>query len=157
LRDRPDEIPVLIRQFLDTFALRDGRPRPRLSAETMQRLTGYHWPGNVRELENIVRQLVLLGEDAGVLDNLLASRRPMARTESPVREADVAPSLPPSPAPASEELGLAAIAERARQGAERHAIERALAITRWRRTEAARILKISYRTLLRKMREYDLG
>jgi two-component system, NtrC family, response regulator AtoC len=157
LRDRPDEIPVLIRQFLDTFALRDGRARPRLSAETMRRLTSYHWPGNVRELENIVRQLVLLGEDAGVLDNLLAFRRPTARTESPVREADVAPSPPPSPAPASEELGLAVIAERARQGAERHAIERTLAITRWRRTEAARLLKISYRTLLRKMREYDLG
>ena len=133
--------------------------------------SSYHWPGNVRELENIVRQLVLLGEDAGVLDNLLAFRRPTARTESPGREADVAPSPPPSPAPASEELGLAVIAERARQGAERHAIERALAITRWRRTEAARLLKISYLdapaqdagvrsrlTLgLRKMREYDLG
>ena len=64
LRDRPDEIPVLIRQFLDTYALRDRRPRPRLSAETMERLLRYHWPGNVRELENVIRQIVLLGEDA---------------------------------------------------------------------------------------------
>ena len=159
LRERPDEIPVLIRQFLDTFALRDGRARPRLSAETLQRLAGYHWPGNVRELENIIRQLVLLGEDAGVLDNLLAARPPASRAEAPAAEPPRAGRGSPAPRAASEgeEIGLSAIAERARQGAERHAIERALAISRWRRTEAARLLKISYRTLLRKMREYDLG
>ena len=57
----------------------------------------------------------------------------------------------------AEQLGLAAVAERARQEAERQAIERALLIARWRRTEAARLLKINYRTLLRKMREYGLG
>ncbi len=159
LRERPDEIPVLIRQFLDTFALRDGRARPRLSAETLQRLMGYHWPGNVRELENVIRQLVLLGEDAGVLNNLLAARPALSRPESPTPEAPRPTSKnPASPGPTEgENLGLSAIAERARQGAERHAIERALAISRWRRTEAARLLKISYRTLLRKMREYDLG
>jgi two-component system response regulator AtoC len=158
LRERPDEIPVLIRQFLDTFALRDGRARPRLSAETLERLTAYHWPGNVRELENVVRQLVLLGEDAGVLDNLLAARPLASRSEPPTPEPRaVSTSPPPGTLTAGEDLGLSAIAERARQGAERHAIERALAISRWRRTEAARLLKISYRTLLRKMREYDLG
>ena len=52
---------------------------------------------------------------------------------------------------------MAVVAERARQEAERQAIERALLIARWRRTEAARLLKINYRTLLRKMREYGLG
>ncbi|MGH7331577.1 MAG: sigma-54 interaction domain-containing protein [Candidatus Rokuibacteriota bacterium] len=158
LRERPDEISALIRQFLDTFALRDGRARPRLSAETLQRLTSYHWPGNVRELENIIRQLVLLGENAGILDNLLAARPAVSRPEPPDPEPRAVPRNPaPGPPAESENLGLSAIAERARQGAERHAIERALAISRWRRTEAARLLKISYRTLLRKMREYDLG
>jgi DNA-binding NtrC family response regulator len=63
----------------------------------------------------------------------------------------------PAAASAPEDLGLTAIADRARQEAERRAIERALTMTRWRRTEAARLLKVSYRTLLRKMREYDLG
>jgi DNA-binding NtrC family response regulator len=63
----------------------------------------------------------------------------------------------PRAADGAEELGLAAVAGRARQEAERQAIEQALLISRWRRTEAARRLKISYRTLLRKMREYGLG
>ena len=80
LRDRPDEIPVLIRQFLDTYALRDQRPRPRPSAATMDRLLRYHWPGNVRELENVIRQIVLLGEDARLLDSLL-----MPATPAPIR------------------------------------------------------------------------
>jgi len=158
LRDRPDEIPVLIRQFLDTFALRDGRPRPRPSAETMERLLRHRWPGNVRELENVIRQVVLLGEDAEVLDRLLMAP-PLTRPSGP---RDAAAIAPPPPAPGSapsdaEELGLAAVAERARQGAERQAIERGLIIARWRRTDVARVLKISYRTLLRKMREYGLG
>jgi DNA-binding NtrC family response regulator len=156
LRERPDEIPVLIRQFLDTYALRDGRPRPRPSAETMERLLRHHWPGNVRELENLIRQVVLLGENAEVLDSLLSP--PALRPQTP--GVATAGTAPPAAAPApsdAEELGLAAVAERARQQAERQAIERALIIARWRRMEAARLLKISYRTLLRKMREYGLG
>lgn len=158
LRDRADEIPILIRQFLDTFALRDGRPRLRPSAETMERLLRYHWPGNVRELENAVRQLIILGETADVLANLLPVSLPAPRPEAV--DAATAERAPVAVAPApvdAEELGLTALAERTRQQAERQAIERALIIARWRRTEAARLLKISYRTLLRKMREYGLG
>jgi two-component system, NtrC family, response regulator AtoC len=156
LRDRPDEVPVLIRQFLDVYALRDERARPRPSAKTMERLLRYQWPGNVRELENVIRQIVLLGDDVAVLENLLAAPRHEAMPgDVPLTGA----SGPESPraADGAEELGLAAVAGRARQEAERQAIERALLISRWRRTEAARRLKISYRTLLRKMREYGLG
>jgi DNA-binding NtrC family response regulator len=156
LRERADEIPVLIRQFLDTFALRDRRPRPRPSAEMMERLVRHPWPGNVRELENAIRQVVLLGEDSEVLENVLSTPPPAPWAEPPATTA--APAPPGAAAAADvEELGLAVIAERARQQAERHAIERALVTARWRRTEAARLLKVSYRTLLRKMREYDLG
>ena len=102
--------------------------------------------------------MVLLGEDAEVLDRLLMAP-PLTRPSGPRDDAAIAPAPPaPGSAPSdAEELGLAAVAERARQGAERQAIERALIIARWRRTDVARVLKISYRTLLRKMREYGLG
>jgi two-component system, NtrC family, response regulator AtoC len=156
LRDRPDEVPVLIRQFLDVYAMRDGRARPRPSAKTMERLLRYQWPGNVRELENVIRQIVLLGDDVAVLENLLAAPRHEAMPGDVPLTGASAPESPRA-ADGAEELGLAAVAGRARQEAERQAIERALLISRWRRTEAARRLKISYRTLLRKMREYGLG
>ena len=125
LRDRPDEIPVLIRQFLDPYALRDQRPRPRPSAETMERLLRHRWPGNVRELENVIRQIVLLGEDARLLDGLLMVS-PLAgrgRRATPPRSAAAAPGCR---ALRCGGAGLAVVAERARQGAERQAIERAL-------------------------------
>ena len=160
LRDRPDEIPVLIRHFLDTYALRDERPRPRLSAATMERLQRHRWPGNVRELENAVRRIVLLGEDPGLLDTILMSPRPEARALTAAEGALRGLGTPSPDTPGAsdaEDVGLAAIGERARQDAERQAIEQALQSARWRRTEAARLLKINYRTLLRKIREYGLG
>src|SRR5262245_10534251 len=187
LRDRPDEIPVLIGQFLESCAARDQVPRRELSAETVERLLRHHWPGNVRELENAIRQIVILGEDDCLLDTLLMRSRPEVRppvmplpeatpqrATSP-REAMRVPFMPASsempvpfaeamPAPdllhvlgaEAQDVGLAVIGERARQQAEREAIHRALLSARWRRTDAARLLKINYRTLLRKMREYGL-
>jgi transcriptional regulator with PAS, ATPase and Fis domain len=160
LRERHDEIPDLIEEFLDGSARRDQRPRPTLSAETADRLLRHHWPGNVRELENAIRQIVLLGEDARLLDNLLIAAPPIARAAGalvPARPVAVAPPVAVTPSPDGERAGLAVVAERARQDAERQAIERALVSARWRRTEAARALKINYRTLLRKMRTYGLG
>jgi two-component system response regulator AtoC len=168
LRDRPDEIPHLIEEFLETYARRDRRPRLSLSPSTMERLLGHHWPGNVRELENAVRQIVLLGEDPDRLDSLLRAAPSLGRPAGgatappPAAPGSAAPATvgPPGAgpsAPGADPAGLAAVAERARQDAERQAIAGALATARWRRTEAARALKINYRTLLRKMRAYGLG
>jgi DNA-binding NtrC family response regulator/tetratricopeptide (TPR) repeat protein len=60
LRERRDDVPLLIDHFLDLEARRSGR-RPRLEAEAAKRLTEYDWPGNVRELENEIRRLAILG------------------------------------------------------------------------------------------------
>lgn len=160
LRERRAEIPILVRYFLAQWAERDGRPRPVLSAATMRRLAAAPWPGNVRELENAVRRIVLLGEEAGL--EALASA-PGAGTVTPggrVRGEDAA--SPPRPSAgdhstASEEPSLAEVADRARRAAERQAIEATLQKVRWRRREAARVLKVSYRTLIRKMQDYELG
>jgi len=60
LRERPDDIPLLVRLFLDKFSTRIGKRVDGVSRETMQRLTAYFWPGNVRELENILERAVIL-------------------------------------------------------------------------------------------------
>ena len=60
LRDRPDDIPLLVRQFVKDYSAQHDRPFHGISAEAMQILMGYSWPGNVRELRNLVESMVVL-------------------------------------------------------------------------------------------------
>ena len=60
LRDRPDDIPLLVRQFVKDYSAQHDRPFHGISAEAMQILVSYSWPGNVRELRNLVESMVVL-------------------------------------------------------------------------------------------------
>ena len=65
LRERPEDIPVLIRHFVDHFWRRHqlpGEEPPRLAGETLEALIHYQWPGNVRELQNVIENLVVLSD-----------------------------------------------------------------------------------------------
>jgi len=82
LRERKEDIPLLVQHFLEKFSLRDTRPAPRLSAEAVEMLEAYDWPGNVRELENLVERLVLLcGESVCGADCLKAHLRNLGLAE----------------------------------------------------------------------------
>src|SRR5262249_17998716 len=61
LRGRRDDIPLLVRHFLEAAGRERGRPAPALSREAEERLVAHSWPGNVRELENTIERLVVLG------------------------------------------------------------------------------------------------
>jgi transcriptional regulator with GAF, ATPase, and Fis domain len=159
LRGRRDEIPRLTERFLEHYGREYGRPGRPLSAATLERFMNYPWPGNVRELENIVTRIVVLGADDWVDAELTQRERNLA----PARYGGPAPAEAAGCPPAgpdratAEAAGLKAVVERAAKVAERAEIDRALERTRWRRVEAARQLKISYRTLLRKIEEHGLN
>ena len=70
LRDRPADIPILVRRFIRDFTAEHGRPFPGISAATMEMLVQYPWPGNVRELRNLVESMVVLahGREIGPED-----------------------------------------------------------------------------------------
>jgi transcriptional regulator with GAF, ATPase, and Fis domain len=158
LRDRPAEIPLLIEYFLETYAAQYKRARPGLAPAELHRMLAYPWPGNVRELQNVVRRLVVLGPEAGVLDQLAAM--PSGDSRGLGARPSALGTPPPAPAPTLAEietLGLWEFVARARRHAEREALETALSRARWRRDVAARLLKVSYSTLVRKMREHRLG
>ncbi len=88
LRDRAEDIPLLVRFLVDRFAARVGRRFEGVSRETMRRLSTYRWPGNIRELENVLERAVILASGP-VLDFEIDGERfaALAPTES------TAPSL----------------------------------------------------------------
>jgi two-component system nitrogen regulation response regulator NtrX len=64
LRERKQDIPPLVREFLAEFGRQYGRPRIEISAEALEALSQYHWPGNVRELKNVVERVLILNPRA---------------------------------------------------------------------------------------------
>jgi len=62
LRERPEDIPLLVRHFVQQFAQRMNKTIGRVSSETMEALTGYSWPGNIRELQNVIERSVIVHE-----------------------------------------------------------------------------------------------
>jgi two-component system, NtrC family, response regulator AtoC len=169
LRERPEAIPLLVDSFLRRFNLEYGR-QVRLSPETGRLLTEYSWPGNVRELENSIRRLVVIGSDGYLRDTLIrdgASRRPAAPvpprpaldpTENTRHQNEALPNGNNQngthhPLGLQAQIGLKDIARRAARDAERAALLEVLERVRWNRTEAARVLKVSYKTMLSKLAE----
>src|SRR5215468_3572036 len=60
LRERPEDVPVLVRHFVQQFGRRNGRNIETIASETMEALVRYHWPGNIRELQNVVERAVII-------------------------------------------------------------------------------------------------
>ena len=147
LRQRSEEILPLARRFLELFSKQYGRSR-EMTPEIERALLGHHWPGNVRELENIVRRMVVLSDIAPVIDAL------GARREAPASSLETPPARTASIAPVRE--ALRDIARNGARQAERKALAEVLEKVNWNRAEAARVLKVNYKTLLHKIAECEL-
>jgi DNA-binding NtrC family response regulator len=140
LRERRDDIPRLARHFCDRYGSTNGR-QVQLTEDGMGRLVAEEWPGNVRQLQNVIERLVVLSD----ADRIGASEveRELARSSRPST---------PTPDPRDETQTL----EQRRQKAEKDAIVEALARSGGNRSQAARLLGISRRTLYNKLEEFDL-
>jgi len=143
LRERPEEIPGLIRYFVERYSALFNRHGFTVPARTVDRLAQHRYPGNVRELENIVKRMIVLN------DPFLTRAEPPRTKES--EDAAARPEASPAPS-----LSLKAIAHQAVLEAEREAISKVLGETHWNRTKAAKLLNISYRALLYKIKNVGL-
>jgi transcriptional regulator with GAF, ATPase, and Fis domain len=154
LRERREEIPFLVDYFLQRFSQQYGRLRTRVSAETMRRFMEYPWPGNIRELENTVKRIVVLGSDDWAADELVVR----SHADEPAPPVATRPTKPllDGRFEIDDGLGLKEIGRRAAAMAERLALLRVLADVRWNRREAARRLKVNYKTILSKIDEYQI-
>jgi len=144
LRERKDDIPLLLKHFLNLFGKENEREKMRFTSEAMDRLVHAPWEGNVRELRNLVESLVVLapGDEISVEDLPEEFRETRADSpEAPVSVVDSPEADPEAAALTMDEI-------------ERRAILDALERTGDNRTQAAEMLGIGLRTLQRKLKEY---
>jgi DNA-binding NtrC family response regulator len=151
LRERRQEIPRLVAHFLRRFSARYGKYRTQLSARLMSLFDRYPFPGNIRELENMIKRIVVLESEEPVVAELLSGGERGVRSTVTAFQA-----LLEEVEESAGELPLREVGRKASLEAEREAIERVLIETNWNRKQAARLLHVSYKTLLQKIRESGL-
>jgi len=146
LRERREEIPILLKHFMTQLSEQYARPPLPFSPELLQACANYPWPGNLRELGNFVKRFLVLGDEKLAINEL------KPRTDGSGGEFEPAP-----PRGAETVGGLKSLARSAKDGAEAEAIARALDETNWNRKQAAALLQISYKALLYKIRQYGVA
>jgi two-component system response regulator AtoC len=139
LRERTEDVPELVRHFIDRFNRRLGLRVTSVTGPAMRALVEYPWPGNVRELENVVERAMVLTDGTELdMEQLPALDAPVMRADGAISPLDLSVKR------RTEEL-------------ERALMKEALERTRGNRTRAAKLLDLSHRALLYKIREYGLG
>jgi two-component system response regulator AtoC len=140
LRERREDIPLLVEYFLGVYSEAFKMPAPPLPSHLMELLHKFHWPGNIRQLENVVKRYVILGSEEAISSEL----------------AGQPPSCFDPDIPLDGSVSLKKITRDAVQELERKIILKALQAHHWNRKRAARTLRISYRALLYKIRQAGL-
>jgi two-component system response regulator AtoC len=143
LRERREEIPALAGYFVHRYSRLFNFPEREVTPETLHAFMQYGWPGNIRELENFIKRMIVL-QDFTLPRTLMA---PLATAAAAVTA---------EPFAATKGLSLKEISRRAVLEAEREVICRALEQCRWNRVKTAKMLKISYRALLYKIKDMGL-
>jgi two-component system, NtrC family, response regulator AtoC len=151
LRDRREQILPLSEHFLDMYKTKYGRSTTSLSPEMMNFFNGYHWPGNIRELENVIRRIVLLGDEEMAVQGLISGH---GNGKLDFLSPEVLLPIQCNGEKRGSYLGQ--VGKDAGESAEREIIETALHRTHWNRREAAKLLHVSYKTMLHKIQKYHL-
>lgn len=167
LRERHEEIPLLLGHLMNRLARRYGVPAPHFSTALLDACQRYAWPGNVRELESFAKRFLAHGDEEAALQELQSRPDLGAATKTDNVSSVISGgngnghakgTLHPSVAPAADEKSsLKLLVRNAKGEAERNAIANALEQTQWNRKAAARLLNVSYRALLYKIQEYRLS
>jgi DNA-binding NtrC family response regulator len=165
LRERKEDIRPLTEHFIKRLQEQYDAEPLQLDSRLMDLFHEYHWPGNIRELENYIKRLTLLGNFEEIEAEIRyhqnkQSVAPAQNNSANTQTGQVDQSEPHDGE--DEELeehfpSLKEVRDRAVHKAEKEIIERVLEETRWNRKEASRLLQISYRALLYKMKDLDIN
>lgn len=143
LRERREDVPLLVKYFVDRFCRRHPKAHIQFTAEEMELFLDYNWPGNVRELENMIERAVVMGTQSGLFMQELLRLR-------------VSGQAPGSVAAGSTKRAAEAPTNMSLEDLERAHIQRVLRSTGSNQKRAAEILGINQSTLWRKLRRYGM-
>jgi DNA-binding NtrC family response regulator len=159
LRERKEELSFLSRHFMQRLAKQYGLTPREFSAATLAAWQAYSWPGNLRELRESVKRYLMVGDEQQAFEKNSAKSegtapeavqpRPNGSNHFPALHSQSTTEVP-------DAKTLRSLIKRVKSDAERNAIAAALQRTGWNRKAAARLLKVSYRTLLYKIVEYRM-
>ena len=144
LRERREEIPVLLRYYMNNLAQQYGKNALPVSDRLVQECLRYHWPGNLRELCNLVKRYLVLEDEGMVIEELETKAKEGAGEMEGTTQA-------------SARGGLKALVRGLKDDAEAKEIQRALEGSNWNRKVAAAELNISYKALLYKIKQHALS
>jgi two-component system response regulator AtoC len=145
LRERREEIPLLLMHFMSSLAQKFGKNTLPISDKLVQECLRYPWPGNLRELGNFVKRYLVLGDESLAVEEL------QIKSKEGSGDSDGFSALP------SGHGGLKALVRGLKDDAEAKEIQRALEDTNWNRKLAASQLHISYKALLYKVKQHGLS
>jgi DNA-binding NtrC family response regulator len=144
LRERMSDVRPLAQFFVDKFSRELHRQGLQLGPEAARALEEYSWPGNVRELQNTIERAVILSDGKAIKpEDLNFAFEQRKATDDFVHFLDMSGSL-------------SDVAGRATRAAEKVKIKQALELSNWNKTMAAEMLAVSYKTLLNKVKEFEL-
>jgi len=157
LRRRLDDIPALADFFTDKFCIEAGRSHFELSAKMKSLFAGYHWPGNIQELEELIRRIVVDGAEDAMAKKLRVHTKYRAITDS-CKDIGALAGLNDVKKHVKNlnNISLKKIGGIYMERAEKKLVKKALESTNWNRKRAAKLLDISYKSLLNKIKEYNL-
>jgi len=159
LRERRVEVPLLLRHFMHQLAKHYGLSPRTFSPAMLEACQAYSWPGNLRELENFVKRYLMVGDKEIAFDKSRSELEGVTQNAAfttPRSLNQPAQSPIPSRVDASGSDSLRSLVQSVKLEAERNAIAAALEKTGWNRKAAARLLKVSYRTMLYKIEQYHM-
>jgi len=156
LRQRREEIPLLLHHFMHHLAKHYGLPPRAFSAATLEACRSYSWPGNLKELEDFVKRCLVMGDKDLDFGELVPT--PNGKSENVVARGPEPAAVVTAAGESGERaLSLKSLVQSVKLEAEKNAITGALEKTGWNRKAAARLLKVSYRTLLYKIEQYHMS
>jgi two-component system response regulator AtoC len=150
LRDRKEQIPSLSQYYFNFYKEKYGKDVSPFSSKIMDAFGEYNWPGNIRQLENMVKHIVINGEEDAILQNIFGRRLHEEMDLGFYRNLSINSPME------KNSFTLRDVRKKAAQAAEVEILKGTLEETHWNRKRAAKLLGISYHALLYKIQKYNL-